>query len=163
MAGKTYQSCLVPFEKEIIALRRKKPPTPYAKIAEYMQEKHQIKVCRETIFSFIKIRAKGYKTCKYAWNIESTDNEDQPTTEAPSLSKQTVSEVQETPKQSVTETPKPKTVTEQNQKPEWTFKMPWSDVYNLTRMSDEEAAERNKRIEEKRKRLMEEQLKKENQ
>jgi len=159
VAGKTYQSCLVPFEKEIIALRRKKPPTPYAKIAEYMQEKHQIKVCRETIFSFIKIRAKGYKSCKYAWTIESTNDVNQQTTEVPLLlPKQTVSEVRETPKQPVAV----KSVTPTKQFPEVEFKMEWSDVYNLTRMSDEEAAERNKRIEEKRKKLMEEQLKKEN-
>ena len=163
MAGKKYQSCLVPFEDEILSLRGTSPPTPYSKIAEYLKEKHQISVRHVTIYSFLKTRAKGYKPCKFTESIKRAKAINQPTTEVPSLSKQTVSEVQETPKQSVVETPKPKTVTEQNQKPEWTFKMPWSDVYNLTRMSDEEAAERNKRIEEKRKRLMEEQLKKENQ
>jgi hypothetical protein len=41
--------------------------------------------------------------------------------------------------------------------------MPFSETYNLTRMSDEEAAMRNKAIEEKRKKLMEEQNKKEKQ
>ena len=163
MGGKPYQSCLSPYEDEILALRRRKRPMSCAQIAEYMQDKHQIMVRRQTVLNFLKVRAKGYKPCKYAGCIEPINDANQPITEVPSLSKQTVSEVQEIPKQLVVETPKPKTITEQNQKPEWTFKMPWSDVYNLTRMSDEEAAERNKRIEEKRKRLMEEQLKKENQ
>ena len=77
----------------------------------------------------------------------------------PSLPKQTGFEVQETPTQSVAV--KPATPTEQP--PEVEFNMEWSDVYNLTRMSDEEAAACNKRIEEKRKRLNEEKLKKANQ
>ena len=34
MAGKKYQSCLVPFEDEIIALCRKRPPMPYSQIEE---------------------------------------------------------------------------------------------------------------------------------
>jgi hypothetical protein len=48
MAGKKYQACLVPYENEIIALRRKKPPTPYSQIAELLRDKHQIMVRRET-------------------------------------------------------------------------------------------------------------------
>jgi len=39
--GKPYQSCLAPYEDEIIALRRRKLPMSYAKIAQYLHEKHQ--------------------------------------------------------------------------------------------------------------------------
>ena len=100
---------------------------------------------------------KGYKPCKYAWNIEPINDVNQLTTEVPSFPKQTVSKAPETSKQSVEVKPaKPA-------EPETEFKMQWSDVYNLHRLPPEEAAERNRRIEEKRKRLMEEQLKKENQ
>ena len=156
MPGKAYQSCLKSFENEIIGLRLKRPPVPYSKIAEHLKEKYQIEVCRQAIYQFLKTRSKGYKTCKYAGCIEPINDVNQPTTEVPSLPKQTVLEAQETPTQSVTV--KPATPTE----PKKVFKMQYSDVYNLTRLSDEEAAERNKRIEEKR-RLKEEQLKKENQ
>ena len=159
MGGKPYQSCLLPYEDEILALRRRKQPVSCAKIAKYMQEKHQIMVRRQTVLNFLKVRAKGYKPCKYAGCIELINDVNQPTTEVPSLSKQTGFEVQETPTQSVAA--KPATPTEQP--PEVEFNMEWSDVYNLTRLSDEEAAARNKRIEEKRKRLEEEQHKKKSQ
>ena len=88
MPGKPYQSCLNPYEDEIITLRRKRPPTPYSKIAELLREKYQIAVRREAVYSFIKIRAKqNSKTCKYAWSINA---DKQPTAEVPSAQKQTV-------------------------------------------------------------------------
>ena len=65
MAGKKYQSCLAAYENEIIALRRKRPPMPYSQIAELLREKYQIAVRRETIHNFLKVRAKGFKSCKY--------------------------------------------------------------------------------------------------
>ena len=159
MGGKPYQSCLAPFENEIFELRRQKRPMSCAQIAEYMRKTHQIQVSRGSVLNFIKVRAKGYKPCKYAGCIELINDVNQPTIEVPSLPKQTDTKVQETPTQSVAA--KPATPTEPP--PEVEFNMKWSDVYNLTRMSDEEAAVRNKRIEEKRKRLNEEKLKKANQ
>jgi len=104
MAGKKYQSCLVPFENEIIALRRKRPPMPYSKIAEYLKEKHQVSIRRQTIETFLKIRAKGFKSCKYAWNINEGN---QPSTETPQAQKQTTLQTSK-PKVSAIET-KPKT------------------------------------------------------
>jgi len=64
------QSSLTPYINEIVALRRRRPPMPYSQIAEILREKYQIVINRESIFKFIKIRAKGYKPCKYAWDIE---------------------------------------------------------------------------------------------
>ena len=158
MGGKPYQSCLAPFENEILGLRRRRRPMSCAQIAEHMKEKHKIQVSRGTVLNFLKVRAKGFKPCKYAECIEPINDVTPLTTELPSLSKQTVSEIRETPKQPVV-VKRASTPTESKK----ILNMQWSDVYNLTRMSDEEAAARNKRIEEKRKRLMEEQLKKENQ
>jgi hypothetical protein len=155
MAGKKYQSCLVPFENEILTLRRRKPPMSFPQIAEYLKEKYQISVRRQTIETFLKIRLKGFKQCKYAWSINPAKAESQPATELPSVNKQTVSEVRKAPKQPVSVNPT--TPTEQ----ETEFKMEWSDVYNLHRLPPEEAAERRRRIAEKRK-LMEEQHKGEN-
>jgi len=159
--GTPYQSCLEPFIDEIVGLRQSqhKRPVSCAKIAKYMKDKHKITVTRQAIYEFLKIRAKGYKPCKYAGNIEALGIVNQPTTEVLSLPKQTVSEVQETPTQSVAI----KSVKSIEKPRKQILNMEWSDSYNLTRMSDEEAAARNKRIEEKRRILEEEQRKKENQ
>jgi hypothetical protein len=43
MAGKPYQSCLMPYEKEIVTLRRRKPPMSYSQIAALLYEKYKIK------------------------------------------------------------------------------------------------------------------------
>jgi len=74
VAQKPYQSCLIPYEKEIIALRRKKPPMSYAQIAELLMEKYNLSIQAPAIFKFVKVRSKGYRTCKYAWGIEQTNN-----------------------------------------------------------------------------------------
>ena len=63
---------------------------PFSQIAELLREKYQTTVNRQAIFKFIKVRAKGYKPCQYAWDIETTSAESQPTTNAPSLQEQTV-------------------------------------------------------------------------
>jgi hypothetical protein len=34
MPGKPYQSCLIPYADEIASLRERRPPMPYAQIAE---------------------------------------------------------------------------------------------------------------------------------
>ena len=84
MTKTNYDSCLAPFEKEILALRRKRPPMSFPKIAEYLREKHQISVRRQTIEAFLKVRVKGYKLCKYAWDIKlDSEANTQPTPEAP--------------------------------------------------------------------------------
>jgi hypothetical protein len=78
MAGKKYQSCLTAYENEIIALRRKRPPTPYSQIAELLREKYQLTVRRETIHNFLKVRAKGFKSCPYAWSINADNATETP-------------------------------------------------------------------------------------
>ena len=55
----TYRSCLIPYENEIVALRRKKPPMPFSQIAELLREKYQITVNRQAIFKFKKFGRKG--------------------------------------------------------------------------------------------------------
>jgi hypothetical protein len=59
--GKPYQSVLIPYEDEINLLRHRRPPYSYARIATILQEKHQISVCRETVFKFVKVRTRGRK------------------------------------------------------------------------------------------------------
>jgi len=76
MSGKPYQSCLTPYETEIITLRRKRPPTPYSQISELLWEKYQIKITRAGVFEYVKrLVINSRKTCKYAWESESSDRE----------------------------------------------------------------------------------------
>ena len=140
MAYNTYRSCLIPYENEIVALRLKKPPMPYSKIAALLRDKYQIAVCRETILRFLQVRAKGYKPCKYAKAIKTINPSDQPTAETPSLQKATV-------------LPKPSVSDKQPVDPQLDdfFNIPFSETYNLTRVSPEEAAARLKKLEEKEK------------
>ena len=148
MAGKKYQSCLVPFENEILTLRRRRPPMPFTQIAEYLKEKHQVSVRRQTIETFLKIRARGFKPCKYAWNIEPASTENQPAIKKTSsaLSNQTVSAVQEASKQQSTENPTKYETDDWENQP---FEMEYSETYNLHRLPPEVAAARNKIIEQK--------------
>jgi hypothetical protein len=59
MSGKPYQSKLIPYEDEIVALRRRRPPLSFAQISQLLIDKYQLRVCRETIFKFIKVRSRG--------------------------------------------------------------------------------------------------------
>ena len=70
MSGKPFQSSLIPYRDEIFALRRNKPPVSYARIAEILHEKYGVTVQRAGINKFVRVRAKRYKPCKYAWNVE---------------------------------------------------------------------------------------------
>jgi len=136
------QSSLIPYENEIVALRRRKPPTPFSQIAGLLREKYQIAVNREGIFKFIKNRAKGSKPCKYAWAIELEDTSNRPITKTPSLQKTTVSQTLKTP------VPDKHPVDPQLDE---LFNMPFSETYNLTRVPPEEAAARLKKLAEKEK------------
>jgi hypothetical protein len=64
MPGKPYQSSLVPYEDEIISLRRRRPPLPYAKISELLIRKYQLRVCRETIFKFLRAKSRRRKVTR---------------------------------------------------------------------------------------------------
>ena len=142
MIYKPYQSRLIPHIDEIIALRRRKPPMSYSRIAELMREKYQLSIRRESIFRFLQTRSKGFKTCKYAWDIELTNSEaeSQPTpTSTPSTVKPATSPQPLTPATSVSKS---------NQKPFTRFEYKYSENYNLHRLSPEEAEALRKKIRE---------------
>ena len=109
MPGKPYQSCLIPFEKEIIAERRKNPPTPFSQIAKHMEERHQVKIGGPAIRSFLQTRAKGFKPCKYVEAINARNADTQTTPE--------VSPVVVMPRQAVSQASKPKPTTVSQSKP----------------------------------------------
>ena len=58
-AGTPYKSCLNPYINEIIELR--KQGTSYADIVEYLRDKYQISISRQSIFNFVKVRSSKYK------------------------------------------------------------------------------------------------------
>ena len=128
MTGKPYQSSLSPYEDEIIALRRKRPPMPYSKITEVLREKYQIAVNREAIFKFIKLRVKGYKSCKYdAWDIKPINAGNQQTTEVPSVQKQTVLQSSKSKASSEVSSFNPSKVKITEYSPTWNLHRPNSD------------------------------------
>ena len=133
---------MTPHEAEIVALRRKRPPVSYSKIAELLREKHQITISKVGVFEFIKHRVKkDYKPCKYdAWDIKLPEANNQPITTTAVIEKPTAS------KPSVTEKPKEP---EEFIPPEVELK--YSDEYNLTILPPEIAKAWLKRIEEKEK------------
>ena len=98
--GKPYQSKLIPYENEILAMRRKRPPVPYSQIAAKLNENYQLNISVFGVFDFFKRRAtQKQKTYKY----EPWDTPDaQPDTETAVLRKKpTVSKppVSDKPKQ----------------------------------------------------------------
>jgi hypothetical protein len=115
MPGKPNQSCLIPYEAEILSLRHRRPPMSYKKIAAWLCQEHHIDVCRETIFKFLRVRSRGRKVFSYGWKVHSN----KPTASIPSTQRATSS-------------------SPAKRKP--VFEYITSDRYNLTRISPEEAA-----------------------
>jgi hypothetical protein len=58
MSGKPYQSMLIPYEEEILGLRKQRPPVAYVRIAELLKEKYQVSIQRAAIFKFMKVRSR---------------------------------------------------------------------------------------------------------
>ena len=58
------------YDAEIMALRATRPPTPYARIAEILREKYALSVHRDTIHSFVRVRAHGRKVSCFARPLE---------------------------------------------------------------------------------------------
>ena len=65
MVGRPYHSSLIPYEDEILELRHRKPPIPYRQIADMLFHKYQLRICREPIFKFIKVRSRTRKMFGY--------------------------------------------------------------------------------------------------
>ncbi len=122
MPGRPYRSSLIPYEEEILSLRCRRPPTPYSQISELLNQKYQLKVCRETIFKFIRVRSRGRKM--YAFR------------RAPISKKSASARSTANPSNPGSHEPMPK------------FEFRYSERYNLTRLPPEVAAARRKKLEE---------------
>jgi len=122
MPGKPYQSKLIPYEKEIKILRRRRPPMPYVRIADHLRQKHGLIIQPPAIYKFLKVRSRGRKVFSFGQNIR--------TQESP-IVQQTSQPAGADPGSS----PKPK------------FNFPFSERYNLHRLPQEEAEARRKKLE----------------
>jgi hypothetical protein len=123
MLVKPYQSTLIPYEDEILSMRHQRPPMPYSEIAEVLRQRHQIAVCRQTIFKFIKVRSRGRKVYSYGRNPGFA----KPAAFSPALKRND---------------------SEHKDQSEPFFNYTPGDRYNLTRLPPEEAARRRKKLEE---------------
>ena|SRR5438552_3093832 len=132
MSGKPYQSILIPYENEILVLRHRRPPMPYAQIAELLRQKHNLIIQRSAIFKFVKVRSGGRKVYSYSRNAP----ENAATAPAPRV---TASLPRPPAVVAVTVKRSPSTIT---------FQFTPSDRHNLTRISPEEAAAIRKMLEE---------------
>jgi hypothetical protein len=121
MPGKPYQSALIPYEKEIIVLRRRRPPMPYAQIADLLRKKYGLIIQPPAIYKFLKVRSRSRKVFSYGRNVPSKKH-----APVPSGAQNANSSSQ----------PKPK------------FEYEYSQRYNLHRLPPEEAAARRKKLEE---------------
>ena len=61
MPGKPFHSSLIPYEEEILSLRRQRPPMAFARIAELLKEKHEVSIQRAAICKFVRLRARWRK------------------------------------------------------------------------------------------------------
>jgi hypothetical protein len=123
MAGKPHQSSLIPYEAEIINLRRRRPPLPFTQIADLLRQKYNLVIQAPAIFKFIKVRSRGRKVFSYGRNVH---NEKPP---------------------SVLPAPQP-TNPGSGTQPKPIFDFPYSERYNLHRLPPEVAAARRKKLEE---------------
>ena len=122
MAGKPYQSCLIPYENEILALRRRRPPVSFSRISELLRNEHQLSVCRQTVCKFLKVRARNTKMFG----------------KRPNMVQENALAVSLKPQPTNAKTVSP-------EKPFFNF--PYSETYNLHRLPPEEAAARRKKLE----------------
>ena len=120
MPCEPFQSFLIPYQVEIIALRSQKPLVSYARIAELLWEKYDLSIQRAAIGKFVKVRAKGQRVYFFK-----RDREVKKPTPPPAAASK---------------------AEPQQPKPEWDFK--YSECYHLTRLPPEEAAAIRKKLEE---------------
>ena len=144
MPGKPYQSSLIPYEEEILSLRRQRPPMAFARIAELLMEKHQVFIQRAAICKFVRLRARWKKkdaqlnrAASKTWNTALTHSP-QPNSAI------TRPKTDAMPLNAAGTEPRRPWLGWQNEKPASGGRMLTtftpSNEYNLTRLSPEEAA-----------------------
>ena len=139
MSGLPFRSKLAPFEQEIIELRRQRPPVSFREIAIQLKERHGINVTINGIFAFLRTRRK--------WDRREAADAKKRT------SPQEVSQVSRSQRPAsspvVTNRPGGSNQATAGRK---LFNYTYSNTYNLTRLTPEEKAALEKRLDEERRR-----------
>jgi len=135
MSGLPFRSKLAPFEQEIIELRRKRPPVSYREIVQLLKERHGVEVTINGVLVFLRTRRK--------WDRRTAAGKKQAVP-------QQVSQVSRRPAPSAVVTNRPGT--DQATPGRKLFNYTYSNTYNLTRLTPEEKAALEKRLEEEKKR-----------
>ena len=123
MAVKPFQSTLIPYQDEIADLRSQRPPVSYARIAVILYEKYGLHIRRGAIAKFVKVRSRGRKV--YSFKRDAAVATSKPVRPGAR------------PGDPGSRPPL---------KPKFEFK--YSERYNLTRLPDEVADARRKKLEE---------------
>jgi hypothetical protein len=134
MPGKPFQSSLIPYQEEIAALRSRRPPVSYARIADLLGQKYGLIIKRAAIGKFVKSRSGGRKVYFFRREIAAKKSVAvRPASQPgePHSRPQVVDSVDAEP---------------QPLKPKWEFT--YSERYNLKRLPPEEAAAIRKKLEE---------------
>jgi hypothetical protein len=138
MSGLPFRSKLAPFEQEIVELRRKRPPVSYRQIVQLLKERHSVEVTINGVFVFLRTRRK--------WDRRAAVAKKQA---GPKQVSQVSCSRLPTPPAVVTNRPGGSHQATPGRK---LFNHTYSNTYNLTRLTPEEKAALEKRLDEERKR-----------
>ena len=135
MPGSPYRSKLTPYEAEITQLREQRPPMPYREIVIWLHQRHGVVVSINALFSFLKIRRR--------WNRSQSD-----ATRAATAEKKTASlSIPLPPSGSRQAGTRSAIIESRSDKPKPRFNYTPSDRYNLTRLTPEQIAALEKKLE----------------
>ena len=137
MSGLPFRSKLASFEQEIMELRRKRPPVSYREIVQLLKEQHGIEVTINGVFAFLRTRRK--------WDRRAAAAKKQ------AVPKQ-VSQVSRSQLPTSPAVVMHRPGTDQATPGRQLFNYTYSNTYNLTRLTPEEKAALEKRLDEERKR-----------
>ena len=132
MSGLPFRSKLAPFEQEIVELRKRRPPVSYRQIVQLLKEQHGVEVTVNGVFVFLRTRRK--------WDRRAAAGKKQVVPQQASR--------RPAPPAVVTNRP----CTDQATPGRKLFNYTYSNTYNLTRLTPEEKAALEKRLDEERKR-----------
>ena len=138
MSGLPFRSKLAPFEQEIIELRRQRPPVSYRQIVQLLKEQHGVEVTINGVFAFLRTRRK--------WDRRAAAAKKQA---VPQQVSQVSRSRRPAPPAVVTNRPGDGNQATPGRK---LFNYTYSNTYNLTRLTPEEKAALEKRLDEERKR-----------
>jgi hypothetical protein len=138
-SSKPFQSVLIPFEEEIRQLRRRRPPVSYAGIAHILNQRHGIAVTYNAVFNFVKVRSKGKRTgYLFGPPWHGVKNSLPPQGKTPLVLGH----------RSNSDIPQGRKAEDALSRPRRRVAFTFSEQYNLTRLTPEEAAALEKKLDE---------------